>query len=62
MEWLTPEIIATIISVIFAILSAIFGAKFAKYKRVVVKIADALDDGKITSKEIRDIISEFTGK
>lgn len=61
MEWLSPELITTVVTVIGAILSAVFGSKFMKYKKALQKIAEAFADGELTADETRAIIRAFTG-
>jgi hypothetical protein len=61
MDWLSPELITTIVTVLAAILSAVFGSKFMKYKKAIQEIAKAFSDGELTADETRAIIRAFTG-
>ena len=60
MDWLTPELITTLVSVAGAVLTAVFGSKFMKYKKVAVQIAEAMADGKLTVDETRAVVRSIT--
>lgn len=60
---ITSETIAYILSFVLAILSLVFGEKYAKYKSKATKFAaamkatiDAIEDDKITDEEAKSII------
>lgn len=57
------ELVTAILAVLFGILTAVFGTKYAKFKKVFNEVKDlaetfsiAIDDDKITKEELKKII------
>lgn len=62
MEGNLYEIIASGVSLLLLVLNGFFGRKLLKYVKMAKLIAEGLDDGKLTEKEIREIIRTWAQK
>lgn len=56
---INAEMISGIITALLLVLSSVFGLKYKKYKNILIKILDAIKDGKVTEKEVAGILEEF---